>query len=207
MSLLVLVLMPFAKNLNARYEVAIKSAVCDAGMRAERVDKQSFHRQGITEKIIQQIQDADIIVADMSTNNPNVFYEVGYAHAKDKLCILLTDDPRKIPFDLTNKRHVVFSTRKDLKTKLLMELEALKVELELLFDKADPECVATVAVGTVQVTGNSQATSIRAKVKTGGEVHVKKCICADDRNPTAYWSPPMEAIQANTANPINVDRH
>ena len=51
---------------------------------------------------------ADIIIADMSGKNPNVFYEVGYAHAKDKLCLLLTNDAADIPFDLKHKRHIVY---------------------------------------------------------------------------------------------------
>ncbi len=87
MSLFVLVLMPFSKKYDRTYATMKRAAV---GMRVERVDEQSFHRQGITERIIQQIEDADILIADMTTNNPNVLNEVGYAHAKNKLCILLT---------------------------------------------------------------------------------------------------------------------
>jgi nucleoside 2-deoxyribosyltransferase len=173
MSLSVFVLMPFAKKFNDRYELAIKSAVRDTGMQAERVDEQSFHRQGITERIIHQIQSADIIIADMSTNNPNVLYEVGYAHAKNKPSILLTKDPKTIPFDLKNQRHIVFSDLNDLRTKLLRDLEALKVEAELSFDRADAECVATVPVSVVktEIVGTSRATSIRAKVQTDSEIH------------------------------------
>src|ERR1700730_4192158 len=116
MKLFVFVLMPFDKKFNKRYELAIKCAIQDAGMRAERVDQQSFPRQGITDRIIKQIQDADILIADMSAKNPNVCYEVGYAHAKNKLCILLTNDPNAIPFDLKDRRHIVFSNLNDLKT-------------------------------------------------------------------------------------------
>ena len=165
--------MPFDKQFNDRYEKAIKGAVRDAGMQAERVDEQSFHRQGITERIIQQIQDADILIADVSTNNLNVLYEVGYAHATNKLCILLTKNPKTIPFDLKNRRHILFSSLNDLKAKLLKDLEALKAEAELSFDKADAECVATVPVNVINTTivGTSKATSIRVKVKTNSEIH------------------------------------
>jgi nucleoside 2-deoxyribosyltransferase len=176
MSLLVFVLMPFTKKLNKRYKQAIKRAVQDAGLRAERVDKQSFHRQGVTDRIIQQIQDADFLIADMSGNNPNVLYEVGYAYAKNKLCIPLTTRPRKIPFDLKNKRHIVFRGVKDLYKQLLKDLNALKVEAELSFDATDPECLATAvpaAVFETRIIGQSQATSIRARVKTGSELDQK----------------------------------
>ena len=58
----------------------------------------------------------------MSNNNPNVLYEVGYAHAKDKLIIFLTKDARHIPFDRKNKRHVVYSSQADLEKSYCMNL-------------------------------------------------------------------------------------
>ena|SRR5215472_7097908 len=64
------------------------------------VDEQIFHGQGILERIYGQIEATDFIIADMSGQNPNVFYEVGYAHAQNKLCILLTRNASDIPFDL-----------------------------------------------------------------------------------------------------------
>jgi hypothetical protein len=143
-------------------------------MRPERVDKQSFHRHGITEKIVQQIEDADILIADMSSNNPNVLYEVGLAHAKDKLCVLLTSNPKAIPFDLKNKRHIVFRGAKDLKEKLRKDLKALRVEAELSFDLNDPECLidkVPVTIRQTTVVDQSTATSIRAKVETGSELY------------------------------------
>jgi nucleoside 2-deoxyribosyltransferase len=185
----VFVLMPFARKFNDRYS-AIKRAVRDAEMQVERVDEQSFNRQGITDRIIQQIQDADILIADMSTNNLNVFYEVGYAHAKNKLCVLLTRDPTTIPFDLKNRRHIVFSGLNDLRAKLLSELKALKVEAELFFDITDRECFATVPVHLIktEIVGASQATSIRAKVKTGSEI--------DQRNVSAQMIKIERRIEA-----------
>ena len=55
MQLFAFILMPFART-NKRYE-AIKRAVRQAEMHGERVDKQSFHRQGITDKILQRIKE------------------------------------------------------------------------------------------------------------------------------------------------------
>jgi nucleoside 2-deoxyribosyltransferase len=172
MDLFAFVLMPFAREFNARYK-AIERATDAVGMGVSRVDKQSFHRKGITERIIQQIMDADILIADVSTNNPNVLYEVGYAHARDKLCVLLTTDTTTIPFNLKNKQHVVFSNPRDLEKKLTAELQALCAEVDLTFNKNDPECFAVVAVGIAQQIVQSQATSIRLKVQPGSELHVK----------------------------------
>src|SRR3954454_10194145 len=96
----VFVLMPFDVDFDDIYKLGIKGAVSEfQDLLAERVDEQ-IYREGILERIYRQIEVADIIVADMSGQNPNVFYEVGYAHAKQKLCILLTATADDIPFDL-----------------------------------------------------------------------------------------------------------
>jgi nucleoside 2-deoxyribosyltransferase len=93
------VLMPFDSAFNDIYKIGIKAVVSQFGdMIAERVDEQMY-REGILERIYRQIELADIVIADMTGQNPNVFYEVGYAHAKSKLCILLTSDAADIPFD------------------------------------------------------------------------------------------------------------
>lgn len=92
--------MPFDKAFDDIYKLGIKGAVAQFDdMVAERVDEQ-IYREGILERIYRQIEAADIIIADMSGQNPNVFYEVGYPHAKEKLCILLTSNADDIPFDL-----------------------------------------------------------------------------------------------------------
>jgi hypothetical protein len=104
------VLMPFAPSFGDVYKIGIKEVVSQFGdMIAERVDEQMY-REGILERIYRQIEVADVIIADMSGQNPNVFYEVGYAHAKGKLCILLTSDAGDIPFDLKHQRHIVYNS-------------------------------------------------------------------------------------------------
>jgi hypothetical protein len=115
----VFVLMPFGEDFRDTYEVAIKQACKDAGAYCERVDEQVFQEQ-ILERIYHQIAVADLIVADMSGRNPNVFYEVGYAHALGKHTILLTRDANDIPFDLKPYPHLVYGGNL---TKLKVDLE------------------------------------------------------------------------------------
>jgi hypothetical protein len=104
----VLVLMPFAKEFNDVYTFGIKGAAEDVGAYAERVDEQIFEER-ILDHIFEQIEKADVIVADMSGQNPNVFYEVGYAHALKKTVVLLTSNVNDIPFDLKHHQHIVYS--------------------------------------------------------------------------------------------------
>jgi nucleoside 2-deoxyribosyltransferase len=83
----VFVLMPFDAKFRDIYEVGIKPACRDAGAYCERVDEQIFH-ESILERVYNQISKADLIVADMTGRNANVFYEVGYAHALNKRTLL-----------------------------------------------------------------------------------------------------------------------
>lgn len=117
------VLMPFSQDFQDIYKLGIKQTAEDLGIRTERVDEQ-LYEESMLERIYQQINASDIIIADMTGQNPNVFYEVGYAHAKGKLCILLTQNTSDIPFDLKQHRHIVYKgSITDLKDELGTNLQ------------------------------------------------------------------------------------
>jgi hypothetical protein len=121
--------MPFDPAYEDTYRLGIKAAAEAEGIRAERVDEQLFHKEGILSRIYNQIIEADIIIADMTGRNANVFYEVGYAHALDKTCILLTKSVADIPFDLKHHRHIVYGSIGSLKADLCRDLAHLKSEM------------------------------------------------------------------------------
>jgi hypothetical protein len=124
------VLMPFHSKYDDVYTIGIKEAAEKVGIVAERLDKQIF-AEGMMERVYRQIEAADIIIAELSEKNPNVFYEVGYAHAKDKLCILQTNDAQDIPFDLRHRRHIVYNgSLTYLRDELIKNLEWAKTEIE-----------------------------------------------------------------------------
>lgn len=124
------VLMPFDKAFDDIYKIGIKETANSLKILAERVDEQIF-REGILERIYRQIELADLIVADMTGQNPNVFYEVGYAHAKGKLCILLTQNADDIPFDLKHHRHIVYGNSiGDLRSLLAGEMAWAKAQID-----------------------------------------------------------------------------
>ncbi|WP_198375351.1 nucleoside 2-deoxyribosyltransferase [Neoroseomonas rubea] len=102
------VLMSFHSDFDDVYRLGIRAAAESHGIQIERVDDQIFHNEQILERIFNQIDVADFIIADMTGKNPNVFYEVGYAHAKHKTCILLTKQAEDIPFDLKHSRHIIY---------------------------------------------------------------------------------------------------
>jgi hypothetical protein len=119
----VFVLMPFDPKFDDIYKFGIKGAADEVGAYAERVDEQTF-TEGILDRIFNQISKADVIVADMTGRNPNVFYEVGYAHALGKVVLLLTQNADDIPFDLKHRPHTVYGGKIDsLRTALAPKLE------------------------------------------------------------------------------------
>jgi hypothetical protein len=124
------VLMPFDKKFDDIYKFGIKAAAGSLAIRAERVDEQIFS-EGILERIYRQIDAADVVIADMTGQNANVFYEVGYVHAKGKLCLLLTQDADDIPFDLRHRRHIVYGgSIENLVAALKKDLVWAKAEIE-----------------------------------------------------------------------------
>jgi hypothetical protein len=88
------------------YELGIKGACDVVGAYCERVDPSQ--QRPVTDRIHNLINKADIVVADMSTKNPEIFYEAGYAHALGRSVILLTRTAEDIPFDLKQHPHIIY---------------------------------------------------------------------------------------------------
>ncbi|HVX91580.1 MAG TPA: hypothetical protein VHC20_08325 [Candidatus Paceibacterota bacterium] len=99
--------MPFDGAFDDVYRLGIKEACAAADAYCERVDEQIFQER-ILDRIYNQIAKADLVIADMTGRNPNVFYEVGYAHALNKPAVLLTKHADDIPFDLKHFPHIVY---------------------------------------------------------------------------------------------------
>lgn len=72
-----------------------------------RADKEN--RPGeIIDHILEHLISADIVIADLSGKNPNVFYELGVRHAIKKNTILIADNIDDIPFDLRGQRAIPY---------------------------------------------------------------------------------------------------
>ena len=106
------VAMPFRPELNFFYlyiKLHLESAF---GLQVERGDSQILTRP-LLEKIRTQIIRADFVIAEITGGNPNVFYEIGFAHANDKPTIFLTqDDPEKVPVDVRQFEFIQYSLAK-----------------------------------------------------------------------------------------------
>lgn len=62
------------------------------------------NQQNILQDIVEGIHQADVIIADLTGLNANVFYELGLAHAMNKKVIIITQDLGELPFDIKSYR-------------------------------------------------------------------------------------------------------
>jgi nucleoside 2-deoxyribosyltransferase len=101
------VLMPFNEKLKPVYEDHIKKVAATLELRVARADD-LFTVSTIIDEIIESIYACEIVIADCTERNPNVFYEIGVADMLGKPVILLTQTLDDIPFDLRHRRHVLY---------------------------------------------------------------------------------------------------
>lgn len=115
------VVIPFKPKFDEIYEDVIKPVCEDIGYNVEKADSTNA-QQNILKNIIKGIAEADLLIADLTDSNPNVFYEVGVAHALGIPTVLMTQDIDSIPFDLRpyamNEYSRDFSDVRDLREEL-----------------------------------------------------------------------------------------
>lgn len=124
----VFVLMPFAEEFRDIYELGIKATAIKLQLHCERVDEIEFN-DAILAEVYKGIRLADVVIADLTGRNPNVFYEVGYAHALEKSVILLTQKVEDIPFDLKGHNHIVYANIRVLRQRLEKRLRSVCLTL------------------------------------------------------------------------------
>jgi hypothetical protein len=103
------VIMPFAEPFDTLYREVIKPVAKELAFGINRVDE--IQAPGIIlDDIQRQIAESHAVVAEVSSRNPNVFYELGFAHALGKPAVILVrrDDAASMPFDIRGYRAIFY---------------------------------------------------------------------------------------------------
>ncbi len=105
----IFVIMPFDDELKEVYEQLIKAPLIAAGHKVSRADDVNTHDY-IPRRIIENIRDYDVIIADLTGQNANVYYELGIAHTLDRPTIHIVQDYEELAFDIKPYNAIKYST-------------------------------------------------------------------------------------------------
>ena len=146
------VIQPFdSGKYDKRYDGIYKPAIIAAGLEPYRVDNDSGVLVPI-DSIEKGIKQAAICLADITEDNPNVWYELGYAFAAQKLVVMVcsTDRPgKKYPFDIQHRSIIPYmadapSDFEKLRESLTAKLKALSERSEVLDQIAEANPMTTI---------------------------------------------------------------
>jgi len=120
------VIMPFKTDYDDIY-LAYKNAARAIGFRRNAIIvKRNDEMLGdirITDAIIENIKKAGLIFCDVTDNNPNVFFELGFARGLKKNMVITAKEDTKLPFDVQGNRTVFYKTPMELQEKMICELK------------------------------------------------------------------------------------
>ena len=102
------VMQPFVGHLGTYYESLFKPAIEKAGLQPVRADDDMFATGKIMDQVWRGIHQAKVLVAELTSKNPNVFYELGLAHALRKPVVLVSSNEDDVPFDLRHIRVILY---------------------------------------------------------------------------------------------------
>jgi hypothetical protein len=120
----IFVAMPFSEEMEDTFIFGIQQPVHTAGYLCERVDIMTFTGD-ILARIMERIETAVLVIADLTGANPNVYLEVGYAWGKGRPTLLLMREGDKLRFDVQGHRCLFYKNINDLAKKLNADLATL----------------------------------------------------------------------------------
>lgn len=120
----IFVAMPFKEDMGDTFYYGIQQPINNNNFLCERVDLDNFTGDVLT-RIKSKIETASAVVADMTTQNPNVYLEVGYAWGIGKPTIFVIKDNEKLRFDVQGYRCLQYRSIKHLEEILTKEIAGL----------------------------------------------------------------------------------
>lgn len=139
-----------------RYTETIRPGIVKGGAEPQRADE-ILGLQPIIQKIEQAIGNADICIAEVSLDNPNVWLELGYALALNRPTVILCDRAirERLPFDVQHRPVIFYSTEsrsgyEELEAKIAAEIRNLA---KAVATEAKEPILQTGATDTAELKG------------------------------------------------------
>lgn len=162
-----------------RYEDVFAPAIESTSLSAYRVDGDPSVSI-IIDEIEKRIRAADVCLADISTNNPNVWFELGYALACQKEVVLVCDSSRRehFPFDIQHRNIITYATDslrdfQELKAKITKKLQAaLEKEKQIEAAAAIPTATQVGGLAQHEVVALIAVAQNQEILETGAPAHL-----------------------------------
>lgn len=104
---LLFAIMPFARDFDDVWTGGIKRAATGTGLTPIRIDMITQSSE-ITDDIVKVINASEIVVVDVTGNNPNVMWEFGYAVALKRRHAVISQTTESLTFDIKNLRTIIY---------------------------------------------------------------------------------------------------
>jgi uncharacterized protein (TIGR02996 family) len=142
----VFVIMPFEDQFDDVYHI-----IRDSGNKAStecNIELQVFRADDISDpgrismQVLDAIRESDMVIADLTGSNPNVMYELGYAHALEKTVVLLNQAVHESPFDVKDFRQIVYDRSRllrDCQVRLVTAIKTVVGSASVFTDEHLPE--------------------------------------------------------------------
>ena len=158
-----LVLMPFKDSFKDIYKKVYRQVCKKNQLYCWRVDEKYTPGQ-ITAQIVSGICSADIVIADLTDNSPNVCYELGIAHAAThNKTVLVSRTANDLPFDINHYGVIFYENTKGGIAKLRTELDkAIKALLSEPYSSQHLVRSTILASATVNISPETGLSSFRA---------------------------------------------
>ena len=119
------VAMSCSEYMNEIYSEGIEKAVVEAGYKPIFIEKKE-HNEKICDLIIAEIRSCKFLIADVTGQRQNVYYEAGFAHGlnRDVIWTCKQDEIEEAHFDTRQYNHITWIDAEDLKKKLVNRIKA-----------------------------------------------------------------------------------
>lgn len=120
--------MSFNPEYDHVYHAGIKKAIEDLRHRCVRIDDDASP-MNVSTRIVRELIDADVIIADLSEPSPNVYYELGISHSIGNKTVTISQNPSQLPFDIRNDYTIPYRNDRDGIRLLYFELKRVIPQL------------------------------------------------------------------------------
>ena len=117
--------MPFREDMEDFFEFGMLRPAKKLGFICERADREIF-TDDIVQWVKSRIASADIVLADLTGANANVYLEVGYAWGNNRPTVLVVRNVEDLRFDLQTQKCFVYASIKQLEQQVTTVLKALR---------------------------------------------------------------------------------